>query len=1342
MKIFNDRYRLIKKIRSKNKVTEYKTKDLFKNQYILSKVYEKNKITSQIENSYKKIKQLVHPHLLKYYNFENTWMVDSKISQVNYYIIAYENVEKYFFKALKNNEINVDITIKIINQLLNLIFYLYKNGLYFYDFKQYFVRISEELSLKLDLLNCEIYNKFDKNKFNSFIDKIAEIFDKNIKTNNSKVKKLLEILKKNKFENSIKLIDFLKEKNLYDLCKYDYLYLKENWTARDIGQTLHLDILKDIYQFQIKRNSKICFLFRGQENSIKTILIEDFLNYIKSQNYLKLEIVMQNFHDFLKYLFDCIKHYELNPDLNKKIDNLFQQYYETMDDNYLLQLQDNLIKLLFNFSLTRKVVIHIKNIIRINDRIIKFINLMLHISIDANIVLIFDAVLEKTRFDVFYKNPKFEMITKEYNYLDKKSLKNVIQNILCEECNNEEIINILQKYEINNVFSIINFLSKIYKNNLLIIDLENKKIELKKEKIEENKNTLLKDDLINKCMNYLREPEKDILWYLANSRSSLTLNDFVEIMDLDKNSLLEYFGTLRIHAYIEEIWEEEDNPYYKIVNEDFKNFFKNLKGDRVKKLRRNLIKFLNKQKGRPSMLVDLIKLLYQEKYYYTTIEYIFYILKNFVLTNNDYKELLKYVIKLLNYPRTIFLNWHIKWSHLNILKMLDKKKELKKYLDKYSQDAINNFEKIDNVEVWYALIYYYENYYDDKAASKKIDKIYGLLKSEKSQVNNNYLNSFIKFILNKEDNKSLIGNLLKKDNTKLPLNIEMNIKYFIVKYLFNEGDYNRIDENKDMLIDYFEKNDTGDYDVGKIIKAFYLRMGNFELDEGDAEKAYNYYNKSLEYAAKNKDHRYMIKLHNNLAAAKYFMAVNDIEIIKELQKAVSIGKQIGEYENIVVALANLSDLHSMNFYYKQANEYIKKALKYSSANENSVSYFIVLSQYIWLLINLGDFDKAEKIKKEYKELTEKSNSWYDIVSNHSISGKIFYYKKEYEKSIEYFDKFTEELEKHNLYNYDYVNSLLFKVDIYLEEGKKTKAKRTFNKIKDIVAEHKIDLGDIELNVYEVYFLENLQEKIDKLEEILNENKKNKKNQNVLKILLDLSKCYEEKEFRYRLYEIYSEILFFEQQIKNNFPKEYIESYQKNYFLEKIIVRKKVLAKHIDLPLKEINFKNIKEKWEEYYKNNVHKFFDINMKKLINNWNYSISKSNKIKKQVLKFILDISNADRAAFFVKDNNNTFVLDEVILKHDVYQEDEFNYSLIKSKIKEVNNIFVKEYNDFSTEIVKAGVYPLMHPFFSGVEENVDNNNNEIYEYFDALIYLDSKSYCNFINKSLNEYIFPVIQ
>ncbi|TYB31711.1 MAG: GGDEF domain-containing protein [Candidatus Mcinerneyibacterium aminivorans] len=1346
MKLVNDRYLLIKKLETPYDFNIYYSKDKFKNQSVQVRLIDDDKFNEKYQSNYQKLNLVEHPYLIKYYNFENIWFVDGQISHTNYNALVSEYFEHDLDDFIKDGKDQKKI-VNYLNQFFTAFFYLFKNNIYIDSINLNLIKIFDN-KIKIDLINADIKDQNSADDLLNLIDCVVDNIEKKLDIEEKNLQNYLNILKNNKKENILNLLNTLESENFYKLDKFNYIFLKEKWTSKEVGLDIHLNILKDLYYYQAKRNSKICFMFFGPEDSQKSILIEDFLNYLKFEKYLKLEIIMQNFHDFLKYLFDCLKHYKLREDLNKKIKSLFQKYYDTLDDSFLLKLQDTLIKLLFDFSLTKKVVLHIKNIVGIDDRIIKFINLILHISMEGNIVLIFDGGIEKSRFNVFYKKPKFVLVTKEYPKLEEAEKKKILENILLKDCNYGDILELIDKYDLDNAYSIVNFVENIYENNYLKLDTINSEVTIKYEEIDKNRDEILQNDVLVKCIQYLREEEKELLWYLANTHTLLTLKDFVNLLDMERDEVLEYLGTLRIHAYVEEIWEDESNPYYKIVNEDVKKYFQNIENDISRKYRRNFIKFLNRNNENPKFLVNLIMLLYEEDYKYTAVYYLFNLVKNFVLISEDYKKLFKIAEKLLDFPTSTNLRWKIRWAYLNILKMLDEKEKLSSYLDRLFEEYSENPSKTHDIENWYVIAYYYLNYYDgEKVNVNKIKQILNVINKSEDANKKQYLGKILQFFIveNNEQKKRLTDEILKLKDTGLSLTIEMNAKFFVFKYIFDEGDYDKIESYEEELVEYFEKYDNGEFDVGKIIKAFYLRMGNFKLDEGDAEKALDYYNRAMVYAKQNRDYKFIIKLQNNIAAAKYYIGENDKEIISELKKAVSLGREIGEHENIVVAQANLSDYNAMNFYYKEAYRYIQNALEHVDKEKHKTDYYIVLGQYIELLLSLGAYDKADEIRNEYKKVTEEKQSWYYVVSNDLMAGKIEFYKENFDKSQKYLEEYLQKLKQHHLFNYDYVKATLFLIDINLNKGKKTKARNLYNEVKDIIRENKIDLGDIELEIYDVYFIQNLQNKIEKLENILNRNKRKKRNKNILKVLILLSECYEEKEFRYRLYEIYSEILFFEQQIKTNFPKKFVQNYQQNFYIKKIKKRKKALSSHINIPLSEINFNQITDKWLKYYKNNITNFFNINMRKLINNWVYSLSKSEELKKLVLRYIMDISNADRAAIFVKNYENEYRPVQVIENKNIYEKDEFKYNLLNSKIKNVNKLFVKSYDSFSSEIVKAGIFPIVHHSFSfriKEEEERRMDFNTLNEFFEAIIYVDTKNYCNYLNEDLNEYIFPIVQ
>ena len=1340
MKIINDRYELKKKMTELSGTSLYQARDLFKSKTVLLRIFDTMRDVLGRYSSYHQLIRLKHPSLLEYYNYEKVWFFDGKITYSNYYILISEYAPVENFPALvKNGSLKEEEILHIMNQFWKLIFFLYKQKTYIYEFPDEQLIILQKKRLKADLFNLKTKDSFSCEAFQGLCRHMGELLDSSPGESHL-LREYAGFISSFDGDSLEEFLDRLEEKGFLRENRYSYFYEKKEWTTYEMGLSLHSEILQNLYLFQAKRNSKIAFIFFGESGSLKETVIRDFLEYLKFEKYLKIEIIMQNFYDFLKYLFDCLSHYELRDDLNKIINRQFALYNETLNGQYLLNVQSYLLELLFDFSITKKVVLHIQNLVGMDDKINRFINLMLHVKHRGNIVLLFDAGMEKNRFHVFYKDPHFEIVTKEYLALSSSEIRAMLHHLFDGELSLEPLENLLNTYQITQAEKIISFIQKMVEKNLLSIDDRNQIMFINSAGVEEESAYLLADDALEKRIQYLRREEKEILWYLSHSRKILKLDDLVQLIHSSHEETLGFLGSLRTHAYIDEIWEKE-TAYYRIVRDDINDYFKKGMIPETPRFRDNFIAFLEQKQADPIRVMNLIQIHMEQGETKKALEHMARLLKLYNLGRHDLDEFRSYLSRLekriSDAEKRIYLQ-----THLHLMLHLNDEKGLREFISDKGQVVSLWSEKEKDLFSLYLAVRVLEPFVGRGAGATTL--LRRLKRSVIAQQKHPYvafLLAFIDYLLSAPHEKSGQGDLLLK-------NIRGGMPWFLYQLalsaatdFYTRGDYEKVREIGERVLEGLGTGDEAEETGAVAIQAHFI-LGNVSLNSGDATRAQAFYEKALEKARETGSYRDQIKAHNNIASAKYYIGYSYEAIIHELNKSVNLGKRAGDETSIVVPLSNIAELYADNFYYKEAYTTIAEAMRYVK-KEDKRRYLVVLDQLIAIVTQMGDFKKARFLSSLMKKSARSINYWQYLVQYYSNNGDIYYSWRRFSQALTYYEKVAEECEKHHVYNYEFFDAMLKKVRIlYIHKGKKTEAKRLFSKLIRLKETSGVELGDIDFEYAGIPFIQNDEEKIEILEGLLARYKKEKNNSRILKILLELSTLYEKKEYNFRLYEILTDILFYEQHIKSNFPKGYIAFYQKTSLCRDIMDTKKAVAQRLRLPVARITFPVIKKFWFDEYTGNSFRFFRREMLQLIEAWKYDFTGIDENIKTALRFIMDFARADRITLFVKDGADRYkpLFEEV--KRALYDDDEYRYDLLASGVRSPRHIRVKNYTHFSSSIVTAGLFPIVDFGFTEEPEEGDLRNRLLQDTVRGLLYLDTKKYCNNIQKDLVEFIFPLVQ
>ncbi len=1344
MKVINNRYFLLEKLEDRRHESVYSAKDLFKNKKVLVRIFDFENVTTLefdiVNEKYELATLIEHPGLLSYYNFEKIWFVDEKKTYTNYYILASDyipllRIHHYAFAEERD-------LLAIIFRVAGIVYYLHKNSICVHacDTDAFFINNDGDVVCDLMRLNADRMG-FDADTCTEVYHAIAGLIQ-TIAGQSARVAVLRDMVRSHtgSFEE---LFVLLNNECEIGNSPFSYLAEKKIWTTHELGISTELDVMNELFDFHIKRNSLIAFVLYGSDNSFKTFVINDFLNGMKRRKYLKLEIIMQNFYDFLKYLFDCVKHYSLVPKaIIESAEHDFERYREISDEQILFSVQSTVAEILFNLSITKPVVFHVKSIVGMDDHIIKFINMLLHMEASGNIVLVFDAGLEKNRFGMFYKNSRFEIVSKEYFPLSDAHIADLFHAILTHHTDISDLLQCVQGYRLNQAGALINFIQKIFDKGYLEI-VDNKAL-VDTHNIEFEKNEILVDDALKNHLKFLREEEKNILWFIANNGNYLTLEQLTMLFDIPQDNLLDYLGSLRIHAFIDEIWDK-NTASYRIVRKSINEYFIQLDDFAfVSPLRKRLIRFMTQAQRDSASLVTVVKLLFTNHYYFSAMKYLMYLVEVYSLSQAEYEQLKYYAHTLLGLPKRFSEKWRIKHVYMDILFQLGETKELWMFLERIAVPYCAHADMVQDDNVWFYLAERYMGFYDrEHHAHTRVQQIISILKKKTPQTGDRMnLIIALQFMDAKAQKKYEIADtfLAKIEEEYSDVIIEARLKLQVVTYLNARVRYTEVYACAERCIESWEKKLTHYPGLMNSFIVLYITAGYAVMATGDYNQGKRLYERGMFWAKKHHDNVRMITLHNNIASAKYYLGYPESEIVEELKMAVSIGRKIGAMKKILVALSNVGETYCSNLLFTDAYKYLIEAVKYVRIHDGS-NYFVVMGQFAALLIALGDFKRARHICRLMGKFSKKSGNVQNELDYYRHMALLYYFERNNAKAIRFCDLHAALAEESNLFNYHYFAIALKKTDILVNRlGKKTEAKRLLDSLIVLQKSKNIVLGDLQFDLYRSYFENDPEVRAEILEKLVIYYKKQKQNTLLLDVLLELVKIYQKKEFLYRLFEIYAEILEFSKHIKENYPRQFIHALKQNYYLSEIEKFQTTCADTLDVKPHEITAKYLNELWRKNMTDYMLKFYRKRMAALIQEWHSENSNSTVLIRVMLEYICEIAKADRVILFVQHAKDGLVPHSEYIKRDVFAANEIKKDIL-SLIRYPAVLVAREYSTFSTSIVNAGVYPVMQ-YDSGQFAASTQQQVAIHENIAAYIYLDSKKICTNISADLGNFIFIFAQ
>lgn len=171
------------------------------------------------------------------------------------------------------------------------------------------------------------------------------------------------------------------------------------------------------------------------------------------------------------------------------------------------------------------------------------------------------------------------------------------------------------------------------------------------------------------------------------------------------------------------------------------------------------------------------------------------------------------------------------------------------------------------------------------------------------------------------------------------------------------------------------------------------------------------------------------------------MANQNKKALKELDKAAKFFKKYKNDDRVAYTYREIGTVYLNLKKYSQAKKWFQKSVEILKKSLDKSSYGMSLARLGLTEVHFKNFTEAEKLMKKGLELAETDKDWFFQVSIKYFLGKLYFYKKDYKKSIE----------------------ILEKAEKILDENKQAEIHmRRYGQIWGIMAYDHLRLGNIEL----------------------------------------------------------------------------------------------------------------------------------------------------------------------------------------------------------------------------------------------------------------------------------------
>lgn len=116
-------------------------------------------------------------------------------------------------------------------------------------------------------------------------------------------------------------------------------------------------------------------------------------------------------------------------------------------------------------------------------------------------------------------------------------------------------------------------------------------------------------------------------------------------------------------------------------------------------------------------------------------------------------------------------------------------------------------------------------------------------------------------------------------------------------------------------------------------------------------------------------------------------------------KALELAEKLSDPRRIELVAKALADLYVSTGDLQKASQYFQYALDNHTEGVSIVARRGLISNYIDILLKMGNFSKIEPLMKEYEQLNSQLGDLFGIITFYNIKGKYYFHKKNYPEAL-------------------------------------------------------------------------------------------------------------------------------------------------------------------------------------------------------------------------------------------------------------------------------------------------------------------------------------------------------
>ena len=131
----------------------------------------------------------------------------------------------------------------------------------------------------------------------------------------------------------------------------------------------------------------------------------------------------------------------------------------------------------------------------------------------------------------------------------------------------------------------------------------------------------------------------------------------------------------------------------------------------------------------------------------------------------------------------------------------------------------------------------------------------------------------------------------------------------------------------------------------------------------------------------------------------YRMANENSRALEELAKSVEYYKKNNNHDRVAYSYREIGTVYLNVEDFSKAKEWFEKSIQLLKKSDDLASYGLSLARLGLVEMHSNEFKKAEKLMLDGLKLIRKKGHWFFEVSALYFIGKLYYFKKEFKKSI-------------------------------------------------------------------------------------------------------------------------------------------------------------------------------------------------------------------------------------------------------------------------------------------------------------------------------------------------------